>query len=139
MSYALYPYFHGRPSRWKESLGRLEDDPLFENFLRAGAARVVIAIRPGFADDVFYFLATGLVWSGADVPVIGDPRYIAIADELRQQDGAGAPGAPYGDDWELQLATDIVKLRDDDALPSWNELEADADSKEPRTWLWRER
>jgi hypothetical protein len=100
---------------------------------------VVIAIRPGFAEDVFYYLATGLVWSGADVPVIGDPSYVPIADELRQQAGAGAPGEPYGDDWELRVATDLVKLRDDDELPAWKEIDPEVLPKEPRTWRWAER
>ncbi|HJR58706.1 MAG TPA: hypothetical protein VJ813_04890 [Vicinamibacterales bacterium] len=139
MSYSLYPYFHGRPSRWKQALARVEDDAQFESFLNAGAARVVIAIRPGFAEDVFYYLATGLVWSGVGVPVIGDPRYVPIVDELRQQAGAGAPGEPYGDDWELRLATNLVTLRSDDTLPAWKEIDRGAVAAEPRSWVWAER
>jgi hypothetical protein len=139
MSYSLYPYFWGRSAGWRDSFSRVEDDPMFENFLRAGAARVVLAVRPGFADDVFYYLATGLVWSGADLPVIGDPRYVPIVDELRQQAGAGAPGEPYGDDWELRLPTDLVQLRPDDKLPVWQETDPGAQALEPRTWYWVEK
>jgi hypothetical protein len=138
LSYTLYPYFWGRVTEWRHRLALVEDDPMFENFLRAGAARVVLAIRPGFENDVFYYLATGLLWSGADLPVIGDPRYLPIVDELRQQAGAGAVGEPYGDDWELRLPTELVRLRPDDELPRWKEIDPASLPPEPRTWRWVE-
>jgi hypothetical protein len=136
MTFSLYPYFWGAAERWRDRLQVIEDDAAFENFLRAGAARVVLAIRPGFVEDVFYYLATGLVWQGSDVPVIGDPRYVSIVDELRQQAGA-IEGTPVGTDWELKIPTELIRLRADDALPEWEETTPPAASA-TRTWHWTE-
>jgi hypothetical protein len=48
-------------------------------------------------------------------------------------------GQPYGDDWELRLATNLVTLRSDDILPAWKEIDRSAVAVEPRSWLWAER
>jgi len=32
-------------------------------------------------------MTTGRIWNGGEVPVIGDPMYMSIVDELRQPTG----------------------------------------------------
>jgi hypothetical protein len=92
MAYAFYPYFWGRKSKWRDYALEDDVDALFAQFLRAGAARVVVAIRPGFEDAVRFFLAHGRPWNGGAPPVVepSDPEsvpYITIAQELAEQLG----------------------------------------------------
>ena len=57
MSYILYPYFWGRRSAWSvRNNVRVDNDPQYEAFLRAGAARVVVPITPGYEDRVLQYL-----------------------------------------------------------------------------------
>lgn len=93
MSYAFYSYFWGRKSEWPNYALEDDVDALFAQFLRAGAARVVVSIRPGFEDSVRYFLKEGKPWNGGEPPVVDPdypdaPPYITIAQELAEQLGA---------------------------------------------------
>ena len=47
-------------------------------------ARVGATVRPGFEDAVQFYMSTGKIWSGGEVPVIGDPLYLSIVDEMRE-------------------------------------------------------
>ncbi|WP_375605589.1 hypothetical protein [Flavobacterium davisii] len=82
-------------------------DPLFKSFLQSGMARVIVTVRPGFEDAVQFFLETGIIWNGGEVPVIGDPLYMSIVDEMR------APvGKPQGKYWITKLPTTLTILQD---------------------------
>jgi hypothetical protein len=68
MTYLFYPYFWGRKAKWS-SLIQLEDnDPLHAQFIRAGAARVTVPVRPGFEPSIVHYLETGALWGGMDPP-----------------------------------------------------------------------
>lgn len=94
MTYVFYPYFWGRKEGWVDVLNSDDVDPLFGQFLRAGAARVQVPVRPGFVEAMDYFLKRGLPWNGGEPPHIddsadtGDPPFIPIIQELREQTGA---------------------------------------------------
>lgn len=120
MSYVLYPYFWGENSRWIEKLKLATDDALFEAFLRAGSARVVIAVRPGFEAALDYFFSLGQLWEGGGPPAVSSPLYLPISQEIREQSGAPGNEAPYGDSWEVVLPTSLIRLRTDDKLPAWS-------------------
>ncbi|MDQ3855712.1 MAG: hypothetical protein M3281_04870, partial [Chloroflexota bacterium] len=77
MTYVFYPYFWGRKDRWITS-SQLDEaaDPVFGEFLRAGAARVVVPVRSGFETIVSHYLATDEIWEGGQVPHVGDDLYI---------------------------------------------------------------
>ena len=61
MTWVHYPYFWGRHARWIESLHLTDPDPDFAAFLKAGAARVQVPVRPGFERAVAYFCQTRLM------------------------------------------------------------------------------
>jgi hypothetical protein len=77
-------------------------DPLFAKFLRAGAARVQVSVRPGFEEAIDFFLKEGKPWNGGEPPHFeeggdvaspeeGDaasPPFIPMIQELREQTGA---------------------------------------------------
>ncbi|MGA4840214.1 hypothetical protein [Streptomyces sp. G45] len=64
LAYFCYPYFWGAKSGWQGRMLLDDADPDFADFLRAGAARVVFPVRPGFESAVVHFLETGEVWNG---------------------------------------------------------------------------
>ncbi len=51
--YNFYPYFWGRKEEWINTLNLKDNDPLFEQFLKAGYAKVEVPIRPGYENEVF--------------------------------------------------------------------------------------
>jgi hypothetical protein len=120
MMYFFYPYYWGRKSNWLDRVGLQDVDPLFEDFIKAGSARCVVPVRPGFEAAIAYFMHTGQIWNGGDVPVISDPLYVPIIEEIKERDQAPGDEIPQGDPWDVRLPTTLVILRKEDTLPSWH-------------------
>lgn len=107
MDYTFYPYYWANRKMWQEMYVSESVDPLFRSFLQAGMARVIVTVKPGFEDAVQFFLTTGKIWNGGEVPVIGDPLYMSIVDEMRQP-----TGKPQGKYWITRLPTTLTILQD---------------------------
>lgn len=107
MDYTFYPYYWANRKSWKEFYLSENMDPLFRSFLQAGMARIIVTVKPGFEAAVQFFLETGLIWNGGAVPVIGDPMYMSIVDEMRQP-----TGEPQGKYWITRLPTTLTILQD---------------------------
>lgn len=73
LQYVFYPYFWARPGGWADRFHARNMDPEFEEFLKAGYARVVVPVRVGFDAAVSYFMQTSQVWNGEGEPPI-DPH-----------------------------------------------------------------
>ena len=73
-------------------------------------ARVVVPVKPNYEQAVMYYLETGDVWNGGEVPVPEDPLYVSIVDELAEQDPV-----PVGDPWETRIPTSLNILQKDNA------------------------
>ncbi len=86
--YTLYPYFWSRYSKW-QNLQNIDDvDPLHKEFLKAGAARVLVPIRPNYELAILHYLDTGALWSGEDAPGnIYSDFYVPLAAEIREGHG----------------------------------------------------
>ncbi len=106
MSYNLYPYYWGNKTEWGSMYVSEDADPLFRLFLRSGMARVIVTVRPGFEDAVQFYMSTGRLWNGGEVPVIGDPMYLSIVDELKD-----VKGEPQGKPWITRLPTSLTILQ----------------------------
>ncbi len=94
LTYVFYPYFWGRKHEWPTVSLRDDVDPLFGQFLRAGAARVQAPLRPGFEAVIAYFLEFGQPWNGVDPPLVDDELYVALVEEVRGQTGASYVDGP---------------------------------------------
>ena len=123
MDYIFYPYYWGNKANWQEMYLSSDLDPLFRNFLQAGMARVIVTVKPGFEDAVQFFMSTGKIWNGGEVPVIGDPMYLSIVDEMREPTGKA-----QGKYWITRVPTALTILQAgsaglivDDALPIFKE------------------
>ncbi len=119
MMFFYYPYFWGRKPNWLKRALLQDVDPLFAEFIKAGAARLVVSVRPGFENAVAHFLDTGAIWDGGDLPDITSPLYVSIIEEIRERDKAPGAEVAQGDPWDVRLPTTLVKLRDTPALPEW--------------------
>jgi hypothetical protein len=110
----------------------LEDpDPLFEAFLTAGAARVLVPVHPAFAHAVLYFQLTGLIWPGGSVPALypdSDPEvrtYNAYLRELGDPDANDDADKEVPidkadpDTWLVKVPTTLVWLQPDSKLPNF--------------------
>jgi len=120
MTFVHYPYFWGRHPRWIEALHLTDPDPDFAAFLKAGATRVQVPVRPGFERAVAYFCQTGIIWEGNDVPLIGDSLYVPIVEEISENLGKLDEGVPYPPDsepWEVTVPTSLVVVQDLEEIP----------------------
>ena len=74
MTYLFYPYFWGRKGRWADTLMTTNTDPLFEQFLQSGYARVWVPVRPGFEAVIGHYIdCGGEPWTEKDAPIAGQP------------------------------------------------------------------
>lgn len=122
ISYVLYPYFWGKlPGKWYDAQKYYDEvDPLFARFLQAGAARVLVPVRPGFEGAVQHYLFTREPWNGGPVPDIDDPLYLAIHAELRDQQDDLNHASTYGDSWTVVVPTPLVWLQSEGTLPTFD-------------------
>ncbi len=104
--YTFYPYYWADRTQWKKMYLSESVDPLFRSFLQAGMARVIVTVKPGFEEAVQYFLVTGKVWFGGETPIIGDPLYMSIAQEMQEP-----TGKPQGNYWITRIPTTLTILQ----------------------------
>lgn len=96
MTYLFYPYFWGKRQAtweggptWIDKITSIQDvDPLFEKFLKAGASRITVPVRPGFEDAIMHYLSTTEIWNGSEKPTLDEDLYLSIVEEIQQQQGA---------------------------------------------------
>ncbi|GAA4757338.1 hypothetical protein GCM10023350_48670 [Nocardioides endophyticus] len=119
MMYLFYPYYWGRKTNWLNRALLQDVDPQFADFLKAGSARVVLPVRPGFETAVAHFLDTGEIWDGANPPLLTSPLYVSIIQEIKERDLAPGDEVAQGDPWDVRLPTTLVRLRPDGSLPTW--------------------
>ena len=130
IQYVFYPYFWARKTTWVDRFTKQEIDPLFLEFLRAGSARVVVPVRPGFETAVTHFLETGKLWGGkGEPPRINTPLYVSIIDEIRERTGAPQGEKAVGEPWDVRVPTALVLTRQTADLPKWKRTA-------PGEWSW---
>lgn len=128
LNYLFYPYFWGRKEPyWKQKVLYEDVDPAFANFIKAGASKVQLAVRPGFENAVDHFMKTCEPWNGGELPTITDDTFVAFIDEQKSQLGAPGNEVPVGAPWEVRIPTNLVILKSNSDLPKWR--------KEGQNWV----
>ncbi len=131
ITYEFLPYFWARRERWVDLLPLENNDPIFEQFLKAGAARVVVPVNLAYTEAVLYYQLTAEIWTGGPVPPIDgilDPDaelYNSYVEELA--DVAELPDIDEdieieSDDettWPIKVPTTLVWLQSDSQLPDF--------------------
>jgi hypothetical protein len=87
--YFTYPYFWDDNKAWDFKKFLYHPDSTHRTFLRSGAARVVLTIRPGFEPSF-----TSLVETGAFNSLPGPHPYVTIAQEIQDFANTNYPGFP---------------------------------------------
>lgn len=105
MSYSFYPFYWGDKAAWQNMYQAEVNDPLFRSFLQAGMARAIVTVRPGFEEAVMHYMATGQIWNGGQVPVIGDELYLSIVEELKN------PEYYVEETWETRVPTTLTVIQ----------------------------
>ena len=119
MTYCFYPYFWGNKPYWTVIKQYEDTDPLFTKFLQAGAARVMLPVRPGYESAVQYYLSTGSIWNGGETPVIGDSLFLSIVDEIKEADSQTEAEPLDTLPWEVKVPTNFVILSAEGELPKY--------------------
>ncbi|WP_241483374.1 hypothetical protein [Kordia zhangzhouensis] len=105
MSYNFYPFYWAKKEKWGELYQIQNNDPLFKAFLQSGMARVIITVRPGFEEMVNWYLATGQIWNGGQVPTLDDEEFVSIVEELRN------PESVVEETWETRVPTSLTVIQ----------------------------
>lgn len=117
LQYVAYPYYWAAADRWKKLLGVDHADPHVREFLRSGAVRMVVSVRPQFTEAVLFFLDTGLPWFGGSAAIPGEPGYLAIADEIRSARDGERKGELINT-FNYRLPTSLTILQASGELPA---------------------
>jgi hypothetical protein len=106
--YICYPYYWARHSQWITDVTTASADPVFDQFLNAGSARVVVPARPGFENLMLFYLYTGLIWGGSQPPAPNDPDYLSVAQEIEALQKGATDGTPISPSWQIELPTTLL-------------------------------
>ena len=87
--YFTYPYFWDLPRNWTLKQFLQHPDAIHRTFLRAGSARVVLTIRPGFEKSF-----SALIETGAFGKLPDSHPYVTIAQEIQDYANTNYPGIP---------------------------------------------
>jgi hypothetical protein len=127
ISYNFYPYYWANKVQWKDLYQFESNDAVFRSFMQAGMARVIVTVKPGFEDAVMHYMAFGQIWNGGQMPVLGNPLYLSIIDELKEQEYT------VEETWTTTLPTNLIALQksgvavDAEGLPNLDSCEAKID------------
>jgi hypothetical protein len=112
MSYIFYPYFWTGRDDWPQAMVRDDPDPTYADFLRAGSARVVLPVRPGYERLVGSRLHLDLLQTpiSPTAPQPSTGPYLDIAEEIRASQDATVGGRPTGPRWPVVVPTTLVAL-----------------------------
>lgn len=88
--YFLYSYFWDVPPSWDFIRQIQHPDATRQAFLRAGSARVVLTVRPGWEVAWTYFVE---YWGTLPENLPGHP-YLTIAQQIQDYDSTNYPGIP---------------------------------------------
>lgn len=105
MSYYFYPFYWAKKDTWAMKYQEENNDPLFRAFLQSGMARVIVTVRPGFEEAVNWYLATGQIWNGGQVPTVDDDEFISIVEELQE------PESIVEETWETRVPTSLTVIQ----------------------------
>jgi hypothetical protein len=86
--YFLYPYFWGSETIGRDKMLFDHSDPEHERFLRAGYARIVLTVRPGFEEDFTKLMESGSLGKDSTHP------YMTVAEDIANFSRTNYSGIP---------------------------------------------
>lgn len=118
MTYTLYPYYWADEGDWEELLSIENDDYQHAEFLRAGAARVLVPVRKNFHEKVHSFLVQGPRALDFESEVkITSPLWLPLYQEIEEAQNPSSQNLAVEKCWETRVPTSLILLQADDSLP----------------------
>jgi hypothetical protein len=114
--YFAYPYFWDSPKNWTLKQALSHPDSLHRTFLRAGSARVVLTIRPGFEESF-----AALIETGAFGTLPGNHPYMTIAQEMKAYAQTNYPGIPTANPGDPDDEDAVADAERGQLIGSWYE------------------
>ncbi|MFL6672719.1 MAG: type II secretion system protein GspG [Massilia sp.] len=114
MIFFVYPYFWDRLDNWEFKKFLMHPDYTHRAFLRAGYARVVIPVRPGFEVSFAMLMETG----DATAPLDSSYPYVSIGEETRNFAMTNYEGIPPANP-DHNVRTLLYPLQ----RRAWNEIQ----------------
>lgn len=114
--YFVYPYFWDNPRNHALKRFLQHPDSLHQAFLRGGAARVVLTVRPGFELDFTRLFETGSL----DDDLVNHP-YLTIAQEIRAFADAHYPGIPGAKNGIPPDPEEVAEAERGELIARWHE------------------
>jgi hypothetical protein len=111
--YFTYPYFWDTKQNWTFKRFLRHPDPIHREFLRAGSARVVLTVRPGYELDFARFVELGEL--GADHP------YVTIAQEIQNYASTNYPGIPPANPANANYDSEVAESERGKLMAYWFE------------------
>jgi hypothetical protein len=105
---------------------------MFAEFLRSGAARVSLPVNPGYEKQIEHFLETGNIPASEELLDLESDLYKSIVEEMREGEDIPEEAEAVGEPWEVEIPTDLVRLRKDASLPRWKKV-----SQNGNGWEWK--
>lgn len=97
-----------------QALTNVEADSLFDSFLHAHSARVLVPVRPGYAAAVLFYLHFGLPWPGAAIAAPAAEQDLPVLADLRAPQEQGDAAS-----WRIEIPTSMVVLQADSDFPTF--------------------
>ncbi len=89
---------------------------------QASLNKLVSIVTPAYNEAVLHFLATREPWEGGPSPVIGDPLFVPLYEELHKQQDDLYNATPEGKPWTFTLPTSLIWLDDGNPLPPFPDV-----------------
>ncbi len=108
------------PHDWLTLIQAQNEENGFHVFLEASAARLLVAVQPDYILPMLFYLASGGdFWFGVakSAPVHDSDCW--LANEFKSL-AESPPRLPDSTPWEIEVATSMLILQDDHALPDFS-------------------
>lgn len=122
MTYSFLPYYwSARKSRWVQTTQLEDNDHIFQAFLQAGMARVLVPVHPGMEKSVMHFLSSGNMMMGDNLPSLTGIFSDIEIDLAKEDDFSDIPEEERT--WELRVPSTLTALQkgtsaiEEDGLP----------------------
>lgn len=107
MGFEFFPYCWASRDKWPALQDANDPDYEFLQFLRAGAARMIVPVQPGYEEDVLRYAETGTF---GKAPGLSSPKFRHLAAEFRKRTDPNANSTQVGTAWQVKVPTAHVMI-----------------------------
>lgn len=119
LSFLCYPYFWANHEQWVARLKTSNDDPMMAEFLRSGAARVIVPVKKGLEAQVELAVSgQGRPWETPPTKAVLSTMSADLVAEMEDRDQP-THEAKLERSWDVVVPTTLVQLRQNNQRPTF--------------------